>query len=74
MSEAINAPAMPKLIPYSEHSSCPKCECTLKAEVTWHPGRMPGITIDGCGAGEEHLHVTCARCGYNWIRAPREAS
>jgi len=52
-------------------TSCVKCGCG-DAAVQWHRASRDGF-IHTCGYyakahdAAEHLHLTCRRCGYEWI-------
>ncbi len=54
---------------YSETSACPKCGCTA-ADTKWCGGATNPDHVPGCVVEGEHLHRTCARCGYMRLELP----
>jgi hypothetical protein len=59
-----------KLKPYSELSTCPKCQSWMgRVEVKYCNSIMCQFTeVYG-----EHMHRKCERCGYSWLEGCVEA-
>lgn len=60
---------MSDLKPFSgAHSLCPKCTGTAIREYCTGKQTGRGLWAQTlCALGEEHLHRTCAMCGYKWM-------
>jgi hypothetical protein len=76
---------MNRLVPF-ESTVCPKC-LHAEARVTWcdpthralqqttvaQPNGDFDMRATACLTPGEHLHRTCARCGYAWLEACADA-
>jgi predicted nucleic-acid-binding Zn-ribbon protein len=51
---------------YRPESACEKCGNTTAATV-YCGGAGDREHVAGCEESGEHLHRTCARCGYRWL-------
>jgi ribosomal protein L37E len=63
----------PTLHYFSERGSeCVKCGHPY-SKVRHHAAKAPGTGSDGCRWPDEHLHLTCERCGYQWPCHPKDS-
>lgn len=57
---------------FENYGNCPKCKATSgDLDMTWCQG---GAREGNCvGCSEEHLHITCGKCGFPWLSDTADA-
>ena len=55
------------------NSNCPKCG-NENASTKYCPGVENTEHLRGCDVTGEHLHRTCAKCGFSWVEPTADAA
>lgn len=56
-------------VPFATKPTCAECDGTDPTLFACYSER----TLAGCVLGDNHLHMTCNRCGFAWVMDPKPA-